>query len=168
MNGQRIIDLSLTLAALTVASVLVLQYLDRSRQTSHRTLPPGYEVGETLPPIPGVDFSTSPRSLVMYLRSDCRFCTDSMPLYRRITADVKFERIQFIAVSVEKETVLSGYLAEFSIGVDKVASIEGIEFKSRGTPTLLLVDRAGVVVRSWGGKLESTQENELVELLSKQ
>ncbi len=43
-----------------------------------------FVVGETVLPVHGVDFSAGKRTVLLYLRSDCNYCTASMNFYRRV------------------------------------------------------------------------------------
>ena len=55
------------------------------------------------------------------------------------------------------------YLADNNVTVDQVIKANPGEAMVRGTPTLLLVDKNGVVLDTWVGKLPPEKENEVLE-----
>jgi hypothetical protein len=53
------------------------------------------------------------------------------------------------------------------VRVDEVKEAALDSIKVSGTPTLLLVDKAGTVADVWAGKLEPSQEEEVLSVLKK-
>ena len=120
-------------------------------------------IGEELV-LEGVDFSVAPRSLVMVLRSDCVFCRDSMPFYRRLVAADRGDA-QIVVAAPPYDTNISDYLASESVVPDSVVLVAADALPVRGTPTLMIADRDGVVTDAWVGQLGPEHEADVVEAL---
>ena len=120
-----------------------------------------YAVGETFGPVAAYDFSAAPKTLVLFVRSGCRFCTESMTFYRQLCESAG--RIQIIAVGHESEQVLRDYLARHEVQVDGVYSVPHGSLKLSRTPALVLVAASRKVERLWRGKLQTAAlEREVV------
>jgi hypothetical protein len=111
---------------------------------------------------------TASRTLVMYLHPSCRYCTQSMPLYRRLAkvAEAGRDRLHIRAIGNVEQPQLERYLAE--------NGVQGVEARKQppppkvaGTPTLFVLDRDGRVLQSYAGMLSDDQEKALFELLRK-
>ena len=154
--------------AMIVASVVLVWFAFNARATQPAPSggpAPGYRVSERVPEVPGVDFSTSEKSLLVYLRSTCKFCTASMAFYREIASASRSARV--IVASNEPVGVVNAYLDEHGFKADQVISIPPGLLKVSGTPTLLLVDRDRVVQKVWTGQLrERDQERALLAAIN--
>lgn len=112
----------------------------------------------------GVDFSTAPRTLIMALRSDCPFCQESMPFYRRLLARDR-EGAQFVVIAPAEDTEIGSYLASGGVEPDSVLFAEPDAMPVPGTPILLLVDSAGLVTEAWIGLLSAERERQVFDAL---
>jgi len=106
-------------------------------------------------------------TLLMFLRSTCRYCTESMPFYRTLknVRDGEAVSVRLAALSAEPREMLEGYLSEHKVAVDSTIALSPSEFSAfrvRGTPTLILVDRKNVVRRVWIGLLDSAQQTQVL------
>jgi hypothetical protein len=70
------------------------------------------------------------------------------------------EKLRFVVAAAENKGQSSSYMAEHEVRVDDIYSVAG----GVPTPTLVLVDRAGVVKKVWAGRLNDGQQ-ELVKAL---
>jgi hypothetical protein len=70
------------------------------------------------------------------------------------------------ALSVPRDAAIS-YLKKASLNVDRVVDANGLDLTIPGTPTLLLLDERGVVMRAWIGRLFPSQEEEVASSLVK-
>ena len=68
-----------------------------------------------------------------------------------------------IALMPQEFGEASRYLDDGQVSVDEVVRLNPGSINVRGTPTLILVDREGVVLKTWIGKLTVEQE---VDVLS--
>ncbi len=111
-----------------------------------------------------VDFGKSEKNLVLVLSTSCKYCTESLPFYRRLTEQNAAERkLNIVAAFSQEPPEASKYLIKNEISVDQVVKAEAAEIRVRGTPTLILTDRNGIVLDLWAGKLSPGMENEVAD-----
>lgn len=111
----------------------------------------------------GLDWNKSDKTLLMVLSSNCRYCTESAPFYRRL-AEQKIGRgdVRLIAVLSQSVGEAQRYLNDHGIIVDEIRQpVSGAAY-AQATPTLIMVDKNGSVVESWVGKLPPEKEAEVM------
>lgn len=130
-------------------------------------MPPApYGAGEKVEPIPGVPDGRY-RTLLMVVSSSCRFCTESMPFYRRLVASRQSEGldVQIVALYVASDTEESvrRYFEAFDIIPDRILpfSMKHLN-RIAGTPSLVLLDASNTVIGSWRGKLNRAAEEDVI------
>lgn len=106
---------------------------------------------QVAPTLPSVDYGQADRTLLIFVRSSCHFCSQSMPLYRQL-AMVGQTTHKFRTVFVDDEDLLKAqaYLANMGVSADQIASARFPD-EIGGTPTVLLVDRQATVKGRWVG-----------------
>lgn len=122
--------------------------------------------GTKVPSLEGVDFERAGITVAVMIHSECQFCADSLPFYRRLSALRSEGKIQLIALSHEPLDTFRPYLSQRDIHVDGVGHLQGSEITTAGTPTLLLIGRDGTVRGSWLGRLARWQEEEVIGQLT--
>jgi hypothetical protein len=101
---------------LIVTCVVVLGLVASSRYgsgSSAKALPElPFKVGDQMSDVPGVAFGDSPVTLVLYVKSTCMYCTDSMPFYRRLAGlDLKRKGVlRIVFASSEPSDTVTNYL----------------------------------------------------------
>jgi len=116
--------------------------------------------------LPDIDWSKQPKTLILALRADCRFCNESTPFYQRLLAEAKPANVKLIAVfptTVEESTA---YLNELGLQGFEVRRSPLNNLQVGGTPTLILTDDKGEVTNYWVGKLPSDKEDEVINKLN--
>jgi hypothetical protein len=91
-----------------------------------------------------------------------------MPFYRRLVALRDQHRIdaQLVALFPDSEGEARGVLKDARL--DSIGLASGVPLSRinvTGTPTLLLVDKRGVVSRAWSGELTPDGEEEVLKAL---
>ena len=116
--------------------------------------------------VPGVDWRKNGRTLVLAISTECHFCKDSTPFYRKLEEQVGKD-LKTVAVLPQPVAEAEQYLNGEGVHVDQVeqAAMAGIGVK--GTPTMLLVNSAGVVTKVWVGKIQPEREQEVLAALRK-
>jgi hypothetical protein len=116
--------------------------------------------------LPGIDWGKNGRTLVLAISTQCHFCKESTPFYRKLQGQVG-KNLKTVAVLPQSVAEAQEYLKGEGVHVDQVeqASMAGVGI--RGTPTMLLVNGAGVVTRIWAGKVQPEQEQEVLSVLRK-
>jgi thioredoxin-related protein len=115
------------------------------------------------PSLPDADWSKSNKNLLLVLSDSCKYCTESAPFYQRLVQE-QAQRKTFRLTAVFPQPVSDGrnYLNGLGVAIDDVRQLSPGAIKIRGTPTLLLVDNAGVVTNEWLGKLPPEKEAEVL------
>lgn len=103
-----------------------------------------------------IDWKQDKQTLILAISSSCHFCSESGAFYKRLVEDRKGTRL--IAAFPQPVQEGQDYLKQLGVAVDEVRNLDFSAIGVQGTPTLLLVDSAGVVKNSWVGKLSSEQE----------
>lgn len=122
-----------------------------------------YAAGESIAPFDGAPFSSSRGSIVLIVRSTCVFCTESMEFYRRLSSKRTAAGVQIIAVAPESLGSLQRYLGNHAFEVDHLRELPKSGYKVSATPTMILVDSNGKVMKSFQGKLSTEQEDEILK-----
>jgi thioredoxin-related protein len=116
--------------------------------------------------VPGVDWSANGRTLVLAISSTCHFCKDSEPFYRKLRQELG-KGIKMVAVLPQPVTEAEQYLKNDGVAVDQVKQVSMGALGVRGTPTMLLVDKGGMVTKVWTGRLQPEQEEQVLSFLRK-
>jgi hypothetical protein len=121
--------------------------------------------GDHLEPIAGLDLARSPRTLVMAVQSSCHFCSESMAFYRELSLN-KSAGVRLVVVAPDEPAAAKAYVDANRFTPDAILSADLPSIRVTGTPTLLLVNPAGVIERVWMGKLSAAREKEVRDVLA--
>jgi hypothetical protein len=148
-------NVAIILAALLVGTVAVKNYLLPTR--------PSYEIAAgTKISLPSVDWSHG-KTLLLVLSRDCPYCTQSAPFYRRLVRETKGQPgLQLVAVLPQSPKQATTYLSGLKVPLTNIRQAAIPDLGVRGTPTLILVDNKGSVIRSWVGKLPTDKEDDVL------
>jgi hypothetical protein len=126
-------------------------------------VPPVYKVGDRFEEVKGLDITVAEKTLVLYLRSTCKFCTASMPFYRTLAE--RNGAVRVAVVGPEPEAVLRRYVEQHSFVPDALVSVPLGRLRFAGTPTLAVMDARGTMLAIWRGQLPPDKEAEVREAL---
>ena len=127
--------------------------------------PANQAVGEQLDSVAlGVDFDAGAKTLIMVLHSDCVFCQQSVPFYRRLLESNTADTQMVVAASPDDDAMIN-YLEAEDINPDTLVFVEPEMVPVPGTPTLLLVDDQGLITHAWVGLLSDDREAEVIDAL---
>ena len=115
--------------------------------------------------LPDTDWKRSDQTFVFVLSTGCHFCTESAPFYKQVVQKRKQGSTRLIAVLPQGVEEGRKYLGDLGIAVDEVRQATPSSLGVRGTPTLLLVNKDGVITSSWRGKLPTEKEAEVMARL---
>jgi hypothetical protein len=171
--------MAIVILAAAVVIQLGLQIRDRVSRPTPPTVRPGaaaareYRPSERGPVIAGLDYASADRTLLLFVRSTCRYCTASMPFYSKLETARREagSSVRLVAISPEPVEVLSKYLRDHKVMVDSMltlSTVEAAQVKVGGTPTLVLTDRGGVVRQVWVGQLPPDKEREVISAFAGQ
>ncbi len=148
-SARAALDLVATLLVAAVAAVMLYERVKPSGIDVHLT---AYEVGDRLEDRDRVGVATDRPTLLVWVRSTCSFCTESMPLYRQLVADPD-RRSAITFIGPEAIETLKAYLGRFRIVPDAVISGGSARLRLSGTPRILLVAPDGRIEAAWLGYL---------------
>ena len=72
--------------------------------------------------------------------------------------------VQLVLATTDSESTTTQYLHQNGLRFDRIINLspqEATKLRIPGTPTLLLVNRAGVVERMWFGRLDAAGERDV-------
>jgi hypothetical protein len=162
LSMDRVVNIMTAAMALTVtvAGVAITWKTLSGPATPPRPVP--YKVGEILDlPVPTV--AAADDTLLLYIQSRCKFCSESMPFYQ-VLFKARSQRVSIVALSPEDRQVTVDYLKAHNLTADEVAQVPISGGRFLGTPTIIAVDRAKKVKGIWLGKLTPPQEREVLAL----
>jgi thioredoxin-related protein len=156
------------IATIATCAVVCFAFLGRGliNPPAYPQTKPAYKAGDTIR-IENVDTKGAPNTLLMFVRSGCHYCTESMGFYEHLADSAEHWKGTFrlVALTPEDESVTANYLDEHSVAVDAVVQIQTNATQFSGTPTLVLVDKDGKVREAWQGQLPVKQESRVLEAL---
>lgn len=113
-----------------------------------------------------VNWQGSDKNLVFAVSTTCHYCTESAGFYRQLVEQCRQQHVHTIAVLPQPQAEAQAYLTGEGVNVDEIRQAPLSDLDIAGTPTLVLVDQAGVVKEVWQGKLPSTKEEGVVTALA--
>ena len=110
-----------------------------------------------------VDLTTRDRWLVLVLSTQCHFCVESAPFHEELVKMVgKSGNTGLIAVFPQTKQEVEKYEAAHDFRPDTVLTDVSLnQLQVRGTPTLMLVDNRGTVLKHWEGRLPESKQMEV-------
>ena len=156
----------IAVAVLVAAGVLVKRNL-----FSHPANPgsmPRINAGEKLN-VPNIDWEQNKKTLVLFLKKDCVYCTSSAPLYRQLVAEASKRSVKSLAILPDSDRDARDYVKSLGLPIDTVQTGSLASYKISGTPTVLFVDRQGIVRNVWFGaapEREKEMRDKLFELFA--
>jgi thioredoxin-related protein len=159
-------NILIIVVALLIGAVIVQKYFIASPQPAANQ-PPRVEpkIGAQMN-VPDVNWSQQPKTLILALQADCRFCNDSAPFYKRVIETVRTKNVKLVAVfptGIEKSIT---HLKELGLDGMEVKQSSLGSLQVSGTPTLILTNEKGEITDYWVGKLSLDKETEVINKLN--
>jgi hypothetical protein len=154
-------NVAIIVVAVLIGGVLINRYLlsNPTQAINNNEVKVGTRVS-----LPDVDWSKNGQTLLLALSRDCHFCSESGSFYQRLALE-RASGGKSRIIAVLPQTVSDGqkYLRDLAVSVDDVKqqplSLIGVV----ATPTLILVDNAGIATAVWRGKLPESVELEVLK-----
>lgn len=150
-------NVAIVIVACLLAIVLIKSYLlTNSEPRSESGFNEGQRVKQLAVSSLNIDWRRNGQTLLLAVSSNCRFCTESAPFYRKLAERKHNARL----VVISPQPVAEGreYLEQLGVYVDEIKQLPLDKLGVTGTPTLIVVDSAGAITRFWAGKLSPEQE----------
>ena len=148
-------------AAVAAAAV---NHLVLARTTPERTpLPPPVAAGTRLELPAAVTDGGKTGAVLLLLSAECRYCTESMPMYRQLARqrEIASGNVRLAVVSMEPLAEMRDYLDTHNLRPTHLMTLVESGLRIGATPALVLVDREGIVAASWVGALPSSEEKKV-------
>jgi thioredoxin-related protein len=149
--------------AVLLVGVVVQKYFFGSSSNPPTRLQP--TVGSKIN-VPEVDLSAQPKTLLLVLQKDCKYCTESADFYKRLLEKTQNKNIKLVAVLPGKIEESKTYLDKLGINNLEVKQSSLDNLQTGGTPTLILTNNKGEVTNFWIGKLPADKEDEVITQLN--
>ena len=151
---NRALNIGIVLACVLLATGLAQRYYLSKR-------PAGQTVS-----LPGVDFSRSSKTLLLFLQQDCESCTKSFPFYRRLLDSfTEPSNVQFVLITPEQPRAAENFFKNERLSFSTILRGEKGLLGVALSPTLILLDSNGIVRGSWIGELQPEGENQIWTML---
>lgn len=157
----------IAVAVLLVAGILVKRNLFPAGEVDE-SLPPTIEVGERAN-VSNVDWKRNYQTLVFFLQKGCTHCERAAPSYRWLVGEASKRSVSSIAILPNSVDEARKYVHDLDIPIETILTGNLSSYKIPGTPTVLLVDKAGIVRGRWIGfrpEREKEMRDEVVSLIN--
>ena len=163
---QLLAHLATILIAVLLGIAVTQQYfLTKQTRYPEPTPFPPLHAGAKLA-VPGVDWTKNDRTLLMALSRNCHFCSASAPFYKKLTQELSTQKeVGMVAAFPQPVDEARNYLSTLGVSIADVRQLPLDSLGVLGTPTLILVNRDGVVINAWRGQLPPDKEDEVFNQL---
>jgi len=164
-NIEFVANILVVVAIVVVAAVLVKRHVlqepvnDNSLRQQERIL-----VGMQLN-VSNVNWAQNQKSLVFFLKKDCIYCKSIAPFYRQLIESASKSNVKWLAVLPDSIDEGRKYVQSLELPIENVQSGSLSSYRIPATPTLLFVDKDGIVRAVWIGASPSREKEIRDELL---
>lgn len=154
--------LLVAIAALSTLAIIVFL------KPATPNLRPGLEKGKVFAQVPKVDYGSREQTLLIFLNTNCSYCLESIPFYRKLS-DAQpqgSKSLRIVALFPNKAEEVAKYVKENQLTVENVAEVDLGVLGISGTPTMILVNSKGEVKNFWLGRLSNTETDEFFRSLT--
>ena len=155
-------NVAILCVCLLIGVIGVKKFLLNSSPTPDITLKQGMQFS-----VENVNWSRADRTLVMALSTQCHFCSESSGFYQQLLPAAVASKVPVVAVFPQTTSEAQDYWTGHNLPLDGVKltqeSLDRIQVM--GTPTLIVVDRTGHILRAWAGKLPAQGEAEVIKAI---
>ena len=134
---------------------------------AHLVLQNGLKRGARFPPLPGVDLSRSPKTLLVAMDPKCDSCNESLLFFKELAETIRgrYNDVRMIALFSSGEADATRYAQQSQLNVDTIFGIDFKRLNLSGIPAMILIDNNGTVVNFWLGKLSKETETQIISSL---
>jgi peroxiredoxin len=117
--------------------------------------------------LPGIDWAAHEQTVVLVLSTQCHYCTESAPFYRRLLSEIRKRGSKRAAVAMLPQAPADAarYLSSLGLAVDSIVHAPPSALGLSGTPSVLVINSQGIVQRVWLGRLPEKKENDVLGYL---
>lgn len=110
-----------------------------------------------------VDLKSKKKWIVLVLSTECHFCQDSAPFHEHLAQMLRNSAdTGMIAVFSQDRRAVEQYEQTYKVNFPTTVTDASLtQLQVRGTPTLLVIDQQGKVLKSWRGLLPENGQKEV-------
>jgi thioredoxin-related protein len=126
------------------------------------------KAGDKLANLDGWDWGAHDQTLVLVLRKGCHFCEDSVPFYQRLSTHQQQggPNSNIVAVFPDTADTVKEVVQSEGLRIHALSGVPLERLKIDATPTLLLVDSSGTVLKAWIGMLSPREELDVLKAMT--
>jgi hypothetical protein len=159
-------NIAIIILAIVLGISLIKRFILPHEHTKPEIIMNSLKRDERITLLNDVDWSKKDLTVILVLSKDCRFCTESAPFYRRLLeGSQKSNEFSLIALLPQAVNEGQSYLRSIGLLISEVKQVSLRSLGIRGTPTIIFVDKSGIVKELWVGKLTPKQEIEVLDKL---
>ena len=147
------INIVVAIAIVIVAAAVVKRYVFSPSPVSS----PRITKGERLD-VPNVDWEQNEKTLVFFLIKDCPYCQSIAPLYRQLIADASERNVKVLAILPNSMKEAREYVQLLELPIANVQTGSLASYKIPGAPSVLFVDKEGIVKSAWLGAMPDREQ----------
>lgn len=116
-------------------------------------------VGTRAGTVTGVDYEKAGRTLLLFLDTTKEDSNESVPMFKELTSarDARPESFQVVALFSDEQSVVEGHLRKWQWPVEFRAGAKPADYRVDVVPSVLMVNRDGLIEKRWRGQLSSAQ-----------
>ena len=128
----------------------------------------GLQKGKPFGEVSRVDYRGSEQTLLIAMNTNCSYCQESLPFYRKLadTQPPGNKSLRIVALFPNKAEQVAKYVRANQFNIDTVADVDLRGLGVSGTPTMILVNNKGEVKNFWLGKLADKEAEEVIRSLT--
>ncbi|HMG74643.1 MAG TPA: hypothetical protein VK582_14175 [Pyrinomonadaceae bacterium] len=160
---ELIANVSIIIVAIVICAALAKRFLTKppAQQSDASGIVAGTKIN-----LPDEDWAKNGKTLLLALSTNCKFCSASAPFYQRLASTaLSSKNTKLVAVLPQGAEQSREYLSTLKVTIEDVKQASPVSLGVRATPTLILVNNAGIVTNSWVGQLTPDKETEVLAQL---
>lgn len=157
---------SVTSLAVLLTSLIVLVHL--LRPLKQMDVSSATSVGFVIDIGESTEIEQAERTLVLALDARCRYCAEDAPYYKAIASRLgaNVRKYQVVALFSNPRIEAEDFMRRHGLTFQFRHAVDFRAIRVNSTPTLIVTDRAGRIVRFWVGRIGSAQEREIALALN--
>lgn len=161
-RGALVITLTLLLIVATTATAIVFPSGREWVRQRMRWAPPGYSMGAASGLLPalydGADFT-----VLIFATTNCVACQRALPFHQELARADDGARVRTRILMTSPGDDIAAYAMAAGVNADRVLRFDAQGSKVRRVPTILVIDRAGLVREMKEGVLPDDEQHALLE-----
>ncbi|HYW73233.1 MAG TPA: hypothetical protein VE961_19590 [Pyrinomonadaceae bacterium] len=153
---ETVANIGIIVVAILVGIAAVRYFRAKPSNSPQPTIAAGTKVN-----LPNEDWAKNRKTLLLALSTQCKYCSASAGFYQRLIQTAS-PNTRLVAVLPQPRDASAEYLSGLKVTIDDIQQVSPPSLGVSATPTLILVDGAGAVVKSWIGQLPHDKEEEVL------